>query len=187
MANDTRDALETVVRDVLDAWTTLVSGGPSLIHLVLMKTSSGALKDAMEGLKTVAVGLGLLMPPFHDGCKCVYNPTTGNFETPGGGEYACPYCLHMRLREPVELPNLPTGVFITEVEPKTPIDPIPRGDLFDKCPKCQEPLEVKDLAVMLDPECQWAVRCHGCPCEAMGKTVKEAREAHRAKVEARGE
>ena len=37
-----------------------------------------------------------LMPPFHDGCKCVYNPETNDFETPGGDEYACSLCMSMR-------------------------------------------------------------------------------------------
>lgn len=37
-----------------------------------------------------------LMPPFHEGCRCVFNPETGDFETPGGDEYACSLCMSFR-------------------------------------------------------------------------------------------
>ena len=37
-----------------------------------------------------------LMPPFHDGCKCVLNPETNDFETPGGDENTCVDCMNMR-------------------------------------------------------------------------------------------
>lgn len=77
------------------------------------------------------------------------------------------------------------GIVIKERPPTQPIEPVRGLDLHDACPKCGDPLVVTDLAELLDPERQWAVRCYGCPCEVMGKTVKEAREAHRTKVEGR--